>query len=144
MNTASILVVDDELGIRSTIRDILTILIIPFPTESVPEWKILVIDQNYLPGAEMNVEQRVENIYFADISVYQETTDKNGFATFPKRFLWASLVSRSMSLFADLFGKDSQTFVSITASDQRCPGGEIVWLSVEDREKPLPDKLVCP
>jgi hypothetical protein len=123
---------------------VLTILIIPFPTKSVPEWKILVIDENYLPGANMNVEQKVESLYFGDISIYKATTDKNGFVTFPKRYLWASAASRFMSVFANLFGTDTRTFAQITASEGKCSGGIIGWQSGTDDGEPLPDKLVCP
>jgi hypothetical protein len=64
---------------------ILIIGLIPFPTESVPEWKVTAVDRqgNPLSGIELVEEWRFSNTL--PMSREAKITDENGEVTFPAR-----------------------------------------------------------
>ncbi|HUF04682.1 MAG TPA: hypothetical protein VMM38_10970 [Aridibacter sp.] len=114
-------------------------VVIPYPAEEVPEWKLLVIDENYLPGGGRTVVQKVDNPYFGHSAGYTASTDKNGFVTFPRRYMWAGASRRLLAVAASAMGWETLTSVSITADSPNC-SGSVQWKS----GTALPDKLVCP
>ena len=114
-------------------------LVVPYPAEEVPEWKILYIDQNYLPGANRKIYQSVGNVFFDDKSDIEAMTDKNGFVTFPTYYLWASALERIAAAPAAWLGWDTATHVGVSVTGD-C-NASVTW-TVGKSEKP--DKLVCP
>lgn len=113
--------------------------VVPYPAEEVPEWKLLVIDENYLPGGGRTVIQKVDNPYFGHSAEYTASTDKNGFVTFSKRYMWAGASRRLIAMGASALGWDTATSVAITVESPAC-AGSVQWKS----GAALPDKLVCP
>lgn len=118
---------------------IIAAVVVPYPAVEVPEWKVLVIDENYLPGGGRTITQKVENSFFGHGVQYTASTDKNGFVTFPERYMWAGASRRFLAGVASVLGWDTATSVTITADSPNC-AGEIAWKEGE----PRPDKLVCP
>lgn len=116
-------------------------VVIPYPVEEVPPWKILMIDENYLPGGGRTIVQTIDNGYFRHHTVYEAQADKNGFVTFQARHIWAGAVHRLGEVGASLLGWDTSTRVTITAKGAGCTEGKIVWTRGEGSR---PDKLVCP
>lgn len=120
------------------------LLLIPFPTQAVPRWKVLLIDENYLPGAKRTLVQTIDNGYFRHHTEYKADTDKNGFVTFPERYIWAGAIHRIGELGAMVLGWDTTTKVTIKA-ESGCDRGEITWDSGKSAlSAASPDKLVCP
>lgn len=113
--------------------------IVPYPAEEVPEWKVLYIDEHYLPGANRKIVQSVNNDYFNHKSEVEAVTDKNGFVTFSPVYVWGGALERIAIAPAGWLGWDTGTRVSVSASDT-CTTS-ISW-TVGEGEKP--DKLVCP
>ncbi len=113
---------------------------VPYPAEEVPEWKILLIDENYLPGGNRPLLQKIENPYFGYTAEYNVPTDKNGFATFPARVMWAGLARRAVSKIASPLGWDTATKVEVSPVTGTCPQGAVVWKTGDPK---MPDKLVC-
>ena len=107
----------------------------------MPRWKVLVIDENFLPGKDVPLEQQLGNPYFGSQTVYSASTDKNGFAVFPARYRWAGIVRRVFAGFWTLFGYETGTSVRISVAGERCRGAVITWNTGKGSE--LPDKLVC-
>jgi hypothetical protein len=74
------------------------ILLIPFPTTVVPEWKITVVDTTGKPFANWEVRQ-----YWQHYSLEREghrkdkLTDGNGYVVFPERRIWSPLLWRIVS-----------------------------------------------
>ncbi|REJ75231.1 MAG: hypothetical protein DWQ47_07020 [Acidobacteria bacterium] len=119
---------------------VITAVIVPYPTEDVPEWKIVVIDENFLPGGARPVVQKVENPYFGDSTSYSESTDKNGFVTFPSRYRWSGIARRLTASAATLLGWNTATTATITAESPSC-SGIVTWTTGQDSQ---PERLVCP
>jgi len=74
------------------------VLLFPFPTTVVPEWKVRVADQNGKPFVGESVMQSWKH-YSLDWSgccdnTETRTTDENGVVIFPKRTIWAGLLRR--------------------------------------------------
>lgn len=115
-------------------------LVIPYPAEEVPEWKVLFIDENYLPGGNRSISQSVDNVYFDHKSEVSTSTDKNGFVIFPAVYFWEGAGMRMLALPARLIGWDTATHVNISVSEPACTAS-ITW-TVGTGSKP--DKLVCP
>lgn len=113
---------------------------VPYPAEEVPEWKILLIDENYLPGGGRTLVQKVENSYFGHSAEYKAVTDKNGFATLPARYMWAGFTRRTLSRVAAPLGWDTATKVSVSPESGTCPSGPVKWSPGANE---MPDKLVC-
>ena len=121
---------------------LLVFLIVPFPTREVPAWKVLLIDENYLPGGNRTLVQRIDNGYFRHHTEYKAETDKNGFASFPERVIWAGTIHRLGAFGAAILGYETTTKVTIK-TESGCEQGAINWNS-GDGTGALPDKLVCP
>jgi hypothetical protein len=123
---------------------LLFVAVFPYPVEEVPRWKILLIDENYLPGGGRMIVQTVDNGFFRHHTEYKAETDKNGFVTFPERYIWAGVIHRFGKVGASLLGWDTATKVTIR-TETGCERGSVEW----DTGKPAidvgpPDKLVCP
>lgn len=118
----------------------LAALVIPYPAEEIPEWKVLFIDENYLPGGNRTLTQSVDNAYFDHRSEVTAATDKNGFVTFPAVYFWEGAGARMLALPARLLGWDTGTRVNVSVTEQRC-SVSITWTV---GTAPKPDKLVCP
>lgn len=118
----------------------LAALVIPFPSEEIPEWKVLYIDENYLPGGDVEIFQAVENRYSERRSEYGMKTDKNGFVIFPAVYFWKSAGARMLAAAAHLFGRDTATTVSVSVRGPGCEAS-VSW-TVGSGSRP--DKLVCP
>jgi hypothetical protein len=74
---------------------VLVLAFIPFPTELVPELSFAVVDEKNQPLPDINTEQSWRNYTFFGVGGDDEKcTGANGIVTFPRRFLWASAVSR--------------------------------------------------
>jgi hypothetical protein len=84
----------------------LIIGMIPFPTESVPEWKVTAVNKNDIPvpGVELAEEWRFSNTS-PSMSREIQVTDENGVAIFPARTNLSPLFLR-----AALFGFDFVNF----------------------------------
>ncbi|MDQ4120756.1 MAG: hypothetical protein M3209_04845 [Acidobacteriota bacterium] len=74
------------------------ILLVPFPTTVVPEWKVRVVDQNGKPFVGEAVREYWQH-YSLESSGHQEErlTDENGYVVFPKRTIWSPLLWRIVS-----------------------------------------------
>lgn len=118
----------------------LTALVVPYPAEEVPAWKVLFIDENYLPGGNRTLTQSVDNDYFGNKSEVTAVTDKNGFVTFPTVYFWEGAGARMLALPARMIGWDTSTHVSVSVSEPGCTAS-VTW-TVGTGSKP--DKLVCP
>ncbi len=68
-------------------------LLIPFPTISIPEWKIQVIDKNGNPLANVKVFQTWKHSPQLGESVETKSSDEHGYVIFPaRRFFCPSLL----------------------------------------------------
>ncbi len=114
-------------------------LVIPYPAEEVPEWKVLYIDEHYLPGGGKKLAQSTDNAFFGHKSEVEAVTDKNGFVTFGPVFVWAGVLERMLAWPAGWLGWDTKTHVSVFVSDT-C-SARVTWTVGEGAK---PDKLVCP
>ena len=74
------------------------ILLAPFPTTVVPEWKLRVIDQNGKPFVGERVQEYWQH-YSLESQGHQEQrlTDENGNVVFAKRRIWSPLLWRIVS-----------------------------------------------
>jgi hypothetical protein len=118
--------------------------IFPYPAKEVPQWKILLIDENYLPGGSRTVVQTIDNGYFRHHTEYKGETDKNGFVTFPERYIWAGIIHRFGKVGASLLGWDTETKTTIR-TETGCERGSIEWDTGKMAiDVAPPDKLVCP
>lgn len=75
---------------------IVILWLIPFPTTIVPEWKIRIVNREGKPLADKRVTQswRHYSLQFCCGNEDDRATDENGYVTFPKRVIWASLLRR--------------------------------------------------
>ncbi len=75
--------------------------LIPFPTKSVPEWKVTAVDKqgNPLSGIELVEEWRFSNTL--PMSRETRTTDENGEVTFPARTFISPLFFRMVLFIFD-------------------------------------------
>ena len=77
---------------------VLAILFVPIPTELVPEWTMRFRDGNGHPLSRVVTEQSWRSYTFFAVDGYaQSCTDVEGVVIFPKRYLWAGLLSRILS-----------------------------------------------
>jgi hypothetical protein len=76
---------------------LLAVLLFPYRTTCVPEWKVRVIDEKGAPIARIWVNQSWENYSLRPGKVYSETryTDTDGWVDFPERTMRASLRRRA-------------------------------------------------
>ncbi len=74
------------------------ILLVPFPTTVVPEWKITVLDQTGKPFANWEVREYWQH-YSLESDGHQDNrlTDENGYVVFPERTIWSPLLWRIAS-----------------------------------------------
>jgi hypothetical protein len=76
---------------------LIILLFIPFPTQMIPEWRIQVVDENNRPLVNVRVQQIYNNYTFWGCcsSRYDDKiSDEDGYAVFPRKYLWASSLSR--------------------------------------------------
>lgn len=64
---------------------------LPFPTTTVPEWRVTVVDSGDRPLPGADVIQRWSHGYVWGESSESRTSDENGIITFPKRAFWSPL-----------------------------------------------------
>ena len=84
---------------RYTVSLILAlILLVPFPTTVVPEWRLRVIDQNGQPFVGEEVREYWQH-YSLESDGHREErrTDENGYVVFPERRIWSPLLWRIVS-----------------------------------------------
>lgn len=74
---------------------LLIVFLIPYPTTTVPEWRIRYIDTKGRPFVSLPVEQTWQN-YSVESSGHtlSKETDRNGYVIFPEHDVWASLLHR--------------------------------------------------
>ena len=141
-----------EWRITVTIFGAILLLFMPFPTQMVPKWKLLVVDEQGQPLANVKVEQSWEHYSFIGVKGFDERrSDENGYVMFPQRLLWAGLISRIVSPILAEIGTlvHGSTGLSIDARvfDQKryYSGGnnQIYWYENWHSGKPLPDKIIA-
>jgi hypothetical protein len=77
---------------------------IPFPSVTVPEWRVQFVDRKGRPFTGLKVEQTWQN-YSTETSDHKESrrTDAQGYVSFPKRTNWAPLAIRILGPVASFF-----------------------------------------
>jgi hypothetical protein len=74
------------------------VLLIPFPTTVVPEWRLRLVDEQGKPRAGVQVTQvwKHYSLEWGGCCDNEEErwTDGNGFVVFPRRTIWAGLLRR--------------------------------------------------
>jgi hypothetical protein len=144
---------------------LLVLVLVPFPTTTVPEWRIQYVDAKGQPLAGLSVQQTWQNYSIESGANYMRLqTDMQGYATFPKHTAWAPMLMRIFHPVANVvstgvhasFGPSSwvvhrcdlaatgETLAVYTGSDLP---GKIV-LKYEDRSKlraalPMPVPSEC-
>ena len=74
---------------------VLAVSFVPFPTEMVPEWRLRFETEEGGPLASVVVQQGWRSYTYPVSRGYeQRCTDSDGVVIFPKRYLWAGLISR--------------------------------------------------
>ncbi|MDQ3635073.1 MAG: hypothetical protein M3405_11285 [Acidobacteriota bacterium] len=74
------------------------LLFMPFPTEMVPKWEMQVVDSENQPMANVRTEQSWQSYTFFFTRGYDSRcTDSKGKIVYPKRYLWAGIISRIVS-----------------------------------------------
>lgn len=63
----------------------LTVLFVPYPTVTIPEWQVRVVDENGTPIMNFEVRQTWSNGSGRNETVESQITNEQGFATFPAR-----------------------------------------------------------
>lgn len=118
------------------------VLLIPFPTTIVPEWKIRAVDENGNPAISATFRQNWDHYSYDVHGVEFRKSDENGFVIFPKRTFTVPLIYRivrSASAYLLLFmhgsvGRDS----TINAFTDKCSSDLIKFNS----NKSLPEIIV--
>jgi len=83
------------LGISIFLLIVIPLSLIPFETTVVPEWKILVVDHNGTPLANINVHQYWQHYGLEEDEHYEVIkTDDKGVVILPRRTIKANLVQR--------------------------------------------------
>lgn len=82
---------------------ITAILVYPFESTTVPEWKIRVLDEAGNAAEGVLVRQHWQN-YSIEASGHEQDliTDFNGYVSFPPRFVRASLIQRTIRSILNL------------------------------------------
>jgi hypothetical protein len=120
----------------------LLVMSIPIQSTTVPEWRIMVIDERNVPQANAWVRQHWQNYSFeSDGHVEDSRTNMEGIVVFPERRTTATIGRRvyypigqiAMYLFNASFGPDAHI---ISQHD-----GYEGWLDYDGRA-PLPHTLV--
>jgi hypothetical protein len=99
---------------------------IPFPSVTVPEWKVQFVDHKGRPFAGLEVEQTWKN-YSTENSEHRESrrTDSQGYISFPERTNRASMMTRILgpianflsSLWEASYGPSTSLFPICDVSD---------------------------
>lgn len=116
---------------------IIAALVIPYPTEVVPKWKLVMIDENFLPAGNRLVAQEIDGSYYNHKTKREAMTDKNGFVTFSPDYLWAGVAQRFAGAISGALGSDVGFTATVSA-----PGceGTATWKKADEA---LPERLVC-
>lgn len=131
---------------------VLFLLFMPFPTEMIPEWKMLVVDNKNKPLSNVRTEQNWKNYtFFATQGYDSKCTNSKGKVVYPSRYLWAGTLSRIVSpLWANvmtLAHGGTGTSAHIVLADPHYSSDFIYWREREkiySRERePLPEKIVA-
>jgi hypothetical protein len=84
------------------------VLFIPFPTSVIPEWTIILVDENNHPYQNSQVRQFCYN-YSLGVDACKEDSDKltddNGNVKFPDRVIEMSLIARIIYSTANFIGQ---------------------------------------
>lgn len=76
----------------------IVVLFLPFPTSVCPEWRIRVIDERGVPLPGKQVDQSCMNYTLGidpcAVPDARQFADSDGVVRFPKRVIWAGLLSR--------------------------------------------------
>lgn len=82
---------------KATIILLAIVLLVPFPTQVVPEWTLVVVDQDNAPYQDLLVRQYCYS-YTLDVDActvnYDLRTNKSGVVTFPRRVIILPLILR--------------------------------------------------
>jgi len=78
---------------------------IPFPSVTVPEWRVQFVDRKGRPFVGLEVKQTWQN-YSTENRSHQESrrTDSQGYVSFPERTNWASMATRILGPLANFLG----------------------------------------
>lgn len=128
---------------------VIVLLLIPFPTEMVPEWKLRVVDREGNALAGVQIEEAWTNYsYFGQHAYELRRSDKSGEVIFPRRMLWAGAIQRVSGIVISNvmiiahgskgLSIDGRVFDSDYASDK-----QISWYSERDTGVELPQTIVA-
>lgn len=73
---------------------ILAVLLIPYPTTSIPEWRVQVVDENGNPLANTEVIQEWSNGLILGKSIEKRVSNEEGFVIFPTRKFLCPVIFR--------------------------------------------------
>ena len=123
---------------------IVILLLVPFPSTVVPEWRVRVVDESGRPYAGMRVSEGWKH-YSLELEAggnYETCqTDGGGYVTFPRRTFWAGLMSRvlrtaftkamtimhgSVGIHADIAATGPQGYKSVEYTPGEPPPPELV------------------
>ena len=91
-------------GRRSLILAAVVVALVPFPTRTVPKWRVTYVDQQGRPLVGLPVQETWQN-YSAELRASRATlhTDKNGELVFPPRYVLAPVAWRVLVSAHNLF-----------------------------------------
>jgi hypothetical protein len=73
---------------------LIVILLIPFPTTIVPEWKLRVVDEAGMPFAGARVRQSWHHYSYGVGDIDERDADADGYVAFPERKIWYPILYR--------------------------------------------------
>lgn len=119
------------------------LLLYPFETTVVPEWKVRIVDEAGTPVKAIRVKQFWQN-YSVELSGNQQElmTDDSGFVSFPRRTVRANLLHR---IFVSAINIVTQGFhASFGVSAHLVPVSYDKYLAgaIYSPSKPLPGEIV--
>lgn len=80
---------------RKTLAAVALVCVIPFPTTTVPEWKIRYVDKKGRPVPGLPVSQTWQNYSIESQPNYTDgLTDAQGYVVFPEHGSWSPVVIR--------------------------------------------------
>jgi hypothetical protein len=129
---------------RALLLALIILFLVPYPTTVVPEWRVRVVDEAGRPYAGMGVSQGWQH-YSLELegggNYETRRTDGDGYVTFPKRTLWAGLLSRGFrrastaamsiahgggGIHADIAATGPQGYKSVEYTPGKPPPPELV------------------
>jgi hypothetical protein len=118
------------------------ILLVPFPTTALPEWKVRVVDSDGNPVSGARVTRTWDDYTLGFHGGSELWTDADGYVVFPKQFITASLLRRialPILSYVPINPHASTGFYASAWAVTENNSSEIIKLNLQN---PLPSEIV--